>query len=265
MSSLVNPRWEEEVFQRGILLIVGAAASGQTKGQVPGEIPKWLTKLCTADPVSDPRAAALVEKYPGRVRAFVGEAKDVAPGLLEERLPLVVMSHVGQMWNSSPKEWSILLGIPEKVLATLQEQGRLVLLGLGCGAPPIADWENLFKAFTRENVALLAKARQIVPLARGNAPCFYRLTNGVDKAYPGWAVEAQKQEVAALLGDKLLPEAHDYPALFKERVEAILEKPVADPAKALAEEAKDIKTHIDKMWEEMVGDTPDVWANRQWE
>lgn len=250
MSSLVNPRWN--------MLLVGASASSYTdgRGQVPDEIPGWLGTLCIADLVKDPRADALAGRYPGRVNVVVSEAKDAAPALLRRgNPPLIAMSYAGQMWDSSLKEWSILLGVSEEEIARLQEEGRVVLLGIGCGAPPISNWENLFKALTKENLALLAKASQVLPLSAGGAPSFFRVVRDTSE-YPPWADDMVKEAVARQLGVQVLPPARGYfLPLFRKRVGDLLGKEPSEKAdEELREESNTITQLVDKIWDKIFGE-----------
>lgn len=239
MPSLKNPEVDVEALKGGILLVVGAAASANSEGQVPREVPEGFRHVVFVDPVKDPKAADMAEKDPW-VLAMEEKAQDVAPPLLQEGLPMVVISYSGEWEGSTRQEWCGLLGVSEEELACYQRGGQVALLGMGCGASPIRDWGSLDKVLTRENLEAMVQVMDILPLANGNAPSFYRLTKGVDKAYPGWASEAQKEEVAKLLGKQCLPEPADFPRLFNDKVRALLgkepsEKPDEDLRKAKTE------------------------------
>jgi hypothetical protein len=239
MPSLKNPEVDVEALKGGILLVVGAAASANSEGQVPKRLPKRFRHIVFVDPVKDPKAADMAEKDP-RVLAMEEEAEVVAPNLMREGVPLVVISYAGQVPESTRKEWSTLLGVSEEDLACYQRRRKVALFGMGCGASPIENWESFFQALTKEYLEVIDKVMVLLPLANGHAGSFYSLTKGSDPAYPAWASEDQKEEVAKLLGKQCLPEPADFPRLFNDKVRALLgkepsEKPDEDLRKAKTE------------------------------
>jgi hypothetical protein len=163
MPSLKNPEVDVEALKGGILLVVGAAASANSEGQVPKRLPKRFRHIVFVDPVKDPKAADMAEKDP-RVLAMEEEAEVVAPNLMREGVPLVVISYAGQVPESTRKEWSTLLGVSEEDLACYQRRRKVALFGMGCGASPIENWESFFQALTKEYLEVIDKVMVLLPL-----------------------------------------------------------------------------------------------------
>jgi len=176
-------------FTAFVLFYIGGTPGDYAKGQIPDDLPQGCEKVYFVDP-EEPDVSKLKAKYNGKVHVVKACAEEVMPKLLEEHSgkPVIIMSHAAQMATDHLINWSGLLAVPCSSLLERQKNHTLVLLGLGCGAPPISDWAQFLESLTPDALDLLWRAQQVCGLSSSDAACFARVAE-----YPAWADEGRKQ------------------------------------------------------------------------